>query len=601
MIEGFTPDLSVKQINALHERIIGANATAPVLTRQVRIAVLANHATAFLERGLRLALAARGYRAEIHAAPYNQWQAELLDAASATAAFRPDIVLLSLTSQLLAYREAADPEAFAAELGRLVEMASARLGAKFVVTLPEPLAEEAEPTGWACRWRRQLVRALEASIGSTAVLLDLEPLVTRIGAERWFAPRFFVNAKLIAHPDVAAALADYVAASIVGCIRRAVRLVVVDLDDTIWGGLVGEVGWQGVDLDIEGKGFGHLRLQRFLLGLRERGIVLAAVSKNNQRDALEVFDNRPEMLLRREHFVEMRINWEPKSRNLTEILDSLNLTAAGTCFLDDSRFEREEVRRMLPEVLVPEIPADIADLVPMLAASGNFAAPIITREDQARSQMYEEERQRRAERPALGGLDDYYRSLALQLTASPLAAANEQRVLDLIAKTNQFNLTGRRHGRETIASLASTGKAEIWAYDLVDRFGGYGTIGAALLIREGEAARIDSWVLSCRAMGRTVEKGILQHLYGRARAAGARYLVGEFVAGERNQPVADLYPSLGFVEQAERGEAGNRRYVLPLDGLAPANPFVELREMDLAALSAGRPAMIPAAKRTASA
>lgn len=573
MIEGFGPHLSLKQLNALHERAFGPGATPPTLARQVRIAVLANHATAFLERGLRLALASRGYAAEIQAAPYNQWQAALLDPAD-VAAFRPDLVVLSLTSQLLAYREAAEPEAFAAELAAMLKSTSDRLGAKFVVTLPEPLAEEVEPTAWARPWRRRLIDALQSALGELAVLVDLDPLVTRLGADRWFAPRFFVNAKLIAHPDATAALADHIAAAVAGCIRRAVRLVVVDLDDTLWGGVVGEVGWQGVDLDIEGRGFGYLRLQRFLLGLRERGVVLAAVSKNNERDAMEVFQNRSEMLLKPEHFVEMRINWEPKSSNLADILESLNLTPAGTCFLDDSAFEREEVRRLLPGVLVPDFPADIADLVPALAASGDFAAPVVTREDRARSRMYEEERQRRAARPSLGDLDAYYRSLGLELTPAPLGPANEQRVLDLIAKTNQFNLTGRRHGREAVAALASGGRAEVWAYDLVDRFGGYGTIAAVVLILEGGAARIDTWVLSCRAMGRTVEHGILQHIAERARACGATSLIGEFVAGERNQPVAELYPRLGFATEA--GATG--RYRLPLDGAPPRNLFVRLRE-----------------------
>lgn len=600
MIEGFAAHLGIKQLNALHERMFGAEASPLELARQVRVAILANHATAFLERGLRLALAARGYRAEIHAGAYNQWQTELLDASSATAAFRPDLVLLTLTSQLLAYREAADPEAFAAELGQLVAAASDRLGAKFLITLPEPLAEEAEPTSWARVWRRRLIAALEKSVGSTAVLLDLDPLVTRIGGERWFAPRFFVNAKLIAHPDATAALADHLAAAIVGCIRRPVRLVAVDLDDTLWGGVVGEVGWQGVDLDVEGRGFGHLRLQRFLLGLRDRGIVLAALSKNNERDALEVFEKRPEMLLRPEHFVEMRINWEPKSSNLADILESLNLTPAGTCFLDDSRFEREEVRRLFPGILVPEFPADIADLVPALAASGDFAAPIVTREDEARSRMYEEERARRAARPAQGDLDSYYGSLELKLTAAPLGPANAQRVSDLIAKTNQFNLTVRRHGREAIAALAAGGSAEVWAYDLVDRFGGYGTIGAAIIVFEGEVARIDTWVLSCRAMGRTVENAILQHLAGRARAAGARALIGEFVPADRNQPVAGLYPRLGFAEEGGDDGAGARRYRLALDGPLPENRFVAVQEADTPPGATGAPS-VGRARRLASA
>jgi len=423
------------------------------------------------------------------------------------------------------------------------------------------------------------------------VLVDLTPLIIKIGAAAWYSSRFYVAKKLSANPQTTARHADFLARTIVAIDRRPVRLVVVDLDNTLWPGIVGEAGWQGIDLRVEEHGFAALRLQRFLLGLHQRGVLLAICSKNNPEDALEVFRRRPEMVLKERHFADIRINWELKSVNIRATLVALNLTEPGTVFLDDSPFERGEVRMALPEVWVPEFPADIVDLVPVLAETGRFALPTLTTEDLLRQDQYRSERERGSLATALGNIDDYYRSLSLVLTPRPVDAERLQRTVDLFAKTNQFNMTTRRHGREDIKRFQEEPGSEVWCYGLQDLYGDYGIIAVLIGRRDDKNDKdskngkddkdnkklyIDSWLMSCRAMGRTVEQAIFHHLLGRCRDAGITRLIGEFIPTAKNQPVKTLYDQLGFTRSIDA--QGRELYSYDTDATPPPNDFVTISE-----------------------
>lgn len=575
---GFSPSMPLSELLRLFREVSRDAATdeSPG-SSQLRVALLANHSTQFLSQGLQLALTSHGVSSRVLDTPFDQWQQELIEPMSETAQFRPDVIVLSFSSVWLAYREASEGGAvFARELANLLSSFIARTAARVLVSLPEPLEEEFEPTSWGGRWRQEVCGELTQALSGKAVLLDLTPLIVRIGSAKWYASRFIVHGKFLANPDTTAAHADYLARQVASMARRPTRLVIVDLDGTLWGGIVGEEGWQGVGLDVSGPGYAHIRLQRFLLGLHEKGILLAVVSKNNFTDAIEVFRNRPEMLLREEHFADMRINWEPKSNNIKAVLSNLNLTEAGTVFLDDSAFERDEVRRVLSGVDVPEFPDDILDLVPQLINSGRFAAPISTAEDLARQQMYKEESERKKVESVLGGdLNEYYASLNLELTPQLLGDGNLQRAADLLAKTNQFNLTTRRHTLQNLASFRVDPQWVVFAYSLNDRHGAYGLISVLVAERAGEELHIDSWVMSCRAMGRTAERGILDHFVGFARENGIKRLVGDFFPTAKNIPVANLYSELGFVEV--KRDVNGVQYVLTLDNHVVDNPWVRLR------------------------
>jgi FkbH-like protein len=544
---------------------------------KIRVALTGNYSTQFLARGFPIALAARDFAAEVYESPYNQWRAELLEAKSPLYGFAPTHVILTLTSIELAYGSLRSPQAIVAAVAAAVEAALKTSDAQILVTLPEPLADEISDNSAAYAWRRAVNDGLRTALLAPRVtLFDPEPLVRSAGARSWFDDRFYETAKLPFHPDRTPALLGALADALVGAIAPRCKLVVVDLDDTLWGGRVGDDGFDGIDLDPAGRGRHFLRLQAFLQGLRGKGILLAIASKNDPAAVQEVFAKRPEMMLRPEDFAAMEIHWEPKSSSLARILDRLKLSAAGVVFLDDNPVERAEVQRRFPDIAVPELPEDPAQRVAMLARSGLFDHRLATGESRARNRMYAENQVRAAAQHDTGDYQEFLRGLKMVMEGSPLEAARE-RVSELIHKTNQFNLTTRRYNWTELIGLLRNGFGR--CYRLTDRFGDNGIIGVVAVVRDSEAdARVDLWLMSCRVLGRKVEEAILADVVARARALGARRLIGEYSPTAKNALVADLYPRLGFTEISRSG--ASVRYALPLDDarVAASVEFIALTE-----------------------
>jgi FkbH-like protein len=312
--------------------------------------------------------------------------------------------------------------------------------------------------------------------------------------------------------------------------------------------------------------------------------VLAVASKNDLANVREVFAKRPEMMLGWDDFAATEIHWEPKSLSVGRILERLKLSTAGVVFLDDNPVERAEVRRLFPDIAVPELPDDPAQRVPMLERSGLFDHRLATRESRDRNRMYAENAARDDAQRDAGDYQDFLRGLDMVMEAAPLEAARE-RVLELINKTNQFNLTTRRHSWSELATVTGNGFGR--CYRLADRFGDNGIISVVAVARDaGEDARIDLWLMSCRVLGRKVEDAILADVAARARALGARRLVGEFRPTAKNALVRELYPRFGFHEIGRSGDA--TLYALPLDDdrAGEAVPFIKLSEGRLPAAAA---------------
>jgi FkbH-like protein len=528
----------------------------------IRLALTGNYATQFLARGFPIALAARSLAAEVYESPYNQWRAELLDGASALHAFAPTHVILALTSIEFAYGSLRSPQAVVEAVAAAVKAALTTSDAHFLITLPEPLADEISDTSAAYAWRHAVDAGLRAALALPRVtLVDIEPLMRATGAQAWFDDRFYDTAKLPFHPDRTPAVLAVLADAVGGVVAPRCKLVVVDLDDTLWGGRVGDDGYDGIDLDPAGKGRHFLRLQAFLQGLRGRGIVLAIASKNDPATVSEVFAKRPEMMLRLDDFAATEIHWEPKSSSLARILERLKLSTAGVVFLDDNPVERAEVRRRFPDIAVPELPDDPAQRVPMLERTGLFDHRLMTDESRGRSRMYAENAAREDAQRDAGDYQEFLRGLHMVMEGSDLGAARE-RVIELIQKTNQFNLTTRRYNWGELAAAIRDGFGR--CYRLTDRFGDNGIISVVAVARDSDGdARIDLWLMSCRVFGRKVEEAILADIAARARALGARRLVGEYSPTAKNALVRELYPRLGFNEVGRSG--ASVRYALPLD------------------------------------
>jgi FkbH-like protein len=352
---------------------------------------------------------------------------------------------------------------------------------------------------------------------------------------------------------------------------------VLDLDNTLWGGVVGDDGPGGLQLGDDYPGNTYKWFQRAVLGLRDRGILLAVCSTNDAEVVHDVLDSHPEMILRRGDFAAERVNWRPKSENLREIAEELNIGVDSLVLFDDNPVERAEVRSRLPEVRVVDVPSDPALYVLALGDVVEFDMPTVTPEDRSRTESYRAERERRQSETSATSLEEFLASLDMSAEIGPLNPGTLQRVAQLVAKTNQYNLTTRRHSEAELDGMARTDGGGVYWVRLKDRYGDMGLIGVGILLPAGADALVDSLVLSCRAANRGIEQALLAFLARTARALGYTGLVAEYLATARNHVVADLYPRLGFEPLAVKPDAA--RYRLDLaTGSIEFPPYLTVRD-----------------------
>jgi FkbH-like protein len=348
------------------------------------------------------------------------------------------------------------------------------------------------------------------------------------------------------------------------------KVLVADLDDTLWGGVVGEDGVEGLHIGRDYPGAAFRELQRAMLDLRRRGILLAAASKNNPSDALAALTSHPGMLLRPEHFSAMRLDWNDKAASLREIAAELNVGLDSLAFLDDNPAERRRIRLELPEVGVVELPPDPLNYARALRECPLFERLSLSGEDTARAEYYAGERLRDEARQAAGSLEEFYRSLEQKVGIAPVTGATLARAAQLTSRTNQFNLTTGRWTEARMAEFAAAPGCRVWTARVEDRFGDNGIVGLMMTRRAGAHCEIETFLLSCRVIGRTIETAMLAFLAGYERAVGAESLCGWFLPTPRNAPAEGFYRSHGFRLCGSRDDA--TRWSLSLAGAAVACP-----------------------------
>lgn len=326
---------------------------------------------------------------------------------------------------------------------------------------------------------------------------------------------------------------------------NARKLVVVDLDNTLWGGVVGDDGWQALRLgghDAMGEGFADF--QQVLKSLTKRGILLGIVSKNTEAIALEAFEKHPEMILQPQDFAAWRINWQDKAQNIQELVNELSLGLQSVVFIDDNPVERARVRDMLPEVLVPEWPHSSMLFKNALLQLRCFDTPAISQEDRTRAKLYNIERQRNSLKEKLGSLDDWLETLQMKVTIEELAESNLVRAVQLLNKTNQMNLSTRRMTESELLDWLEHPQRKMWVCRVTDKFGDSGLTGIVSLQWEGTTGRVIDFVLSCRVMGRKVEESLLYVAINHAQQTGIKELTLQY------QPTAKNQPCLSFLQQS---------------------------------------------------
>ncbi len=332
------------------------------------------------------------------------------------------------------------------------------------------------------------------------------------------------------------------------------KCLVLDLDNTLWGGVVGEDGMENISIGETPQGRAYSHFQREILGLYRKGIILAVNSKNNTDDALRVFDEHPDMILKREHFSAMKINWLDKADNIRSIAEELNIGIESIVFIDDSPEERELVRIKLPEVLVPDMPDDPAGFVAALKALPVFDSLTITGEDRGRGRLYAEESKRIQAKKSFSDINDFYRALEIKVCIGRGDKFTIPRISQLTMKTNQFNLTTKRYSPEDVTSLSSSEDNIVLWLRSEDKYGSNGIVAVAIIKKDGpQVWHIDTFLMSCRVIGRTIEKAFLSHIVSLAKDENVDEIRAEYIATAKNQPARDFLKDNDFSKISEDG------------------------------------------------
>ena len=387
---------------------------------------------------------------------------------------------------------------------------------------------------------------------SDTFIFDIAGLSANVGFVNWHDPRLWNMAKLPFSEKYVPIYADYFCRILASNLGKTRRCLVMDLDNTLWGGVIGDDGIEGILIgNGNAVGEAHLHLQKTLLELRDRGVVLAVSSKNEDITARLPFQEHPDMLLREKHIAVFQANWADKASNIRAIAKTLSLGLESMVFLDDNPAERMQVRNELPEVAVPELPQEPALYARTLIAAGYFESTILSSEDFKRADFYQDNAKRVQILNQASNMDDYLMSLDMKMTSTQFDAAGRSRISQLINKSNQFNLTTKRYSEVDVKNFEEDPLFFTRQIRLKDVFGDNGMISVIICKKESDAWTIDTWLMSCRVVGRKVEIAVLQEIIFNAKKARINKLIGKYIPTNRNVIVKDLYKKLGFTNTSK--------------------------------------------------
>ena len=546
-----------------------------------RLGILSNATTDFIVPALIASAARYGIALECIPAPYGQVVQEAMSADSEINRAQLDAVLLAVDYR--GYALSSTPgDADAARA--IVDSALAQLdrirsgiGANGrTICIVQNLAPPAENLfgnldgvlpGTLVSGIHEFNRGIAERLrGSHDVLFDVAGLAATVGLAEWYSPDQWNLAKLPFSATYLPLYGEHVARIVAALRGKSRRCLVSDLDNTLWGGVIGDDGLEGIQIaQGDASGEAYLSVQRYLLELRQRGVVLAVSSKNNDETARSPFRKHPEMLLREEHFAVFQANWDDKASNIRAIANELELGLDAMVLLDDNPAERALVREFLPQVGVPELPDDPAFYVRVLNAAGYFEVVTFSGEDLKRADFYQDNARRVNLQKQSTDIEDYLASLKMVITVQPFDDAGRPRITQLINKSNQFNLTTKRYTEPEVAAAERDPKVFTLQVRVADIFGDNGMI-SVVICRERDAGiwEIDTWLMSCRVIGRRIEDTVLQEIVDHAKRAGIRKLAGKYIPTERNQLVVRHYEKLGFQPVGEMPD-GTTAWELDVD------------------------------------
>jgi FkbH-like protein len=502
-----------------------------------------------------------GHQLDLYEADFDQIEMQVLDPASALHEFAPETTIIYLAAERVAadYGTLSIPQRanFANEFMERVRSLHKALSARRYQTIFFNLTDPGDGIfghfGGKVAWSlRNQIRLCNVALAGMAQdhddfsVFDLAGLQAAHGRAAMFEPKLYFTSKFALSPGILPLVARDLAQVLIARRGSFVKCVILDLDNTLWGGVVGDDGVDRIQIGDLGLGPAFSALQSWIKQLRDRGIVLAICSKNDEANAREPFTKHPDMVLRLDDIAVFIANWNDKATNIRQIKSVIDVDYGAMMFLDDNPAERQLVRESFPTMLVPELPLDPTEYVSYLLELNPFEAGSYTAEDVQRTSEYQAEVKRRGERENFVDLGDFLLSLQMKASVRGFLPFNIPRVAQLTQRSNQFNLRTVRYSEKQIADLATSETHVALAFELQDRFGDSGLISVVIMEERGDDLFIDTWLMSCRVLGRGMEQFVLNTLMSKAKARGVKRVVGEYLATSKNGMVKDHYKRLGF-------------------------------------------------------
>jgi FkbH-like protein len=546
--------------------------------KTLRIAIVTSSTTRGIKEALNVKCCEWGILPEFYVAPYNQCFQEVLNTKSALYQFKPELTIIFIDTQSLLGEDYYYPYRLSSsdrkklvqtnldKINNLIKTFTTNAQGTVILhnlELPDSsyssrgILENREEFGFF-----EMLQSLNNQLrdaykkNNKVFVFDYEAFCSKHGKQAIVDKKMYYLADMKLNVEQIPSLCEEYMAYIIPICSLAKKCLVLDLDNTLWGGVYGEEGMEGIRLGPEKEGKPFLELQKIILNLFERGVILAINSKNNRDDALEVLRKHPYMLLKEHHFASMQINWIDKVTNMKNIAKEINIGLDTLVFLDDDPLNRSLVKQELPEVMVVELPKDPASYPDILRNLKCFNTLQLTEEDLEKGKMYAEQRKRQEFEATAGDIDDFLKGLEMEISIQDANQFNTPRISQLTQKTNQFNLTTRRYLEEEIEKFSKDGSHLVWCINVKDKFGDNGITGVVIVKKNEQNAAeknaqektwlIDTFLLSCRVLGRRVEDTLMDLIIRDAKKAGVSKIIGEFLPTKKNAPAKDFLKNSNF-------------------------------------------------------
>lgn len=536
--------------------------------REIRIAVLGNCSTQFFSTSIQGFGRLEGLNVSVYDTDYNQIEAQLLDKESEVYTFQPDEMLVWLATDKL-YEEFLDiplayRDKFAESILKRIQYYWDLISQNAKARIIQPNFTEIDDKvlgQYSCKVEttfvyqiRKLNYLLEEAMTHRNDVFPVDLLAIQIqeGQNKFYDSSLYYNAKMTISMDSLPLAAKAVIDVIKAMDGRIKKCLVLDLDNTIWGGVIGDDGMGGIEIGELGRGHAFQDFQRWIKQLKECGIILAICSKNNEEIAREPFERHEEMILRLSDISVFVANWEDKATNIRMIQESLNIGMDSIVFLDDNPFERNLVRSVLPDVEVPELPDDPALYLEYLQQKNYFDVVSFTGESADRTKQYQAEYERKQLQMSYSTFEDYLENLEMIGEVRSFEPERYARIAQLTQRSNQFNLRTIRYTEDEIERVANDERYLSLYFTLKDKFGDHGLVSVVIMKKiSSEEIFIDTWLMSCRVLKRGMEEFIINCIVRASREAGFKIIKSEYIPTPKNKMVKDIYKTMGFIEEEE--------------------------------------------------